>query len=224
MLCGAALPGALLVPTYVKYGLAGGTGDTPATVVFNAENLRKVMNPVEGILGRFLSFASFELPRFIGGNTARRLSFVREHLWLAPLVAFLTAVGVVQPALLVFLWFKRSHAERDWRAIKLTTLATLALLYALFIFSFRQPHSHTFYLTLPLAMLYSFYCWSPYLRRRGWQIFAAVVLACGVVFHAGLALDRRARTSLYTNRAAVQRALDELDYHVLGERREGSRY
>jgi hypothetical protein len=222
--CGAALPGALLIPTYLKYGLTGGTGDTPAVVVFNVDNLKRVLNPVEGILGRFLSFASFELPRLIGGNNAKRLSFVREHLWLAPFVAFLTAVGLIQPALLIVLWFKQSHPQRDWRAIKLLAAATLALLFALYLFSFRPPHSHTFYVTFPLAMLYSLYCWSPYLRRRGWQIFAAVFLACGVVFHVGLALDKRARTSLYTNRALVERAIDERDYHLLGERREGSRY
>jgi hypothetical protein len=224
MLCGAALPGALLVPTYLKYGLAGGTGDTPAAVVFNTVNLKKVLNPVEGILGRFLSFASFELPRFIGGNTVKRLSFVRAHLWLAPFVAFLTVVGLLQPALLIILWFKRAHAQRDWRAIKMLTLSALTLLYILFAFSFRQPHSHTFYLMLPLAMLYSFYCWSPYLARRRWQIFAAIILACGVVFHSALALDRRTRTSMYTNRAVVQSAITARDYHILGERREGARY
>jgi hypothetical protein len=224
MLCGAALPGALLVPTYIKYGLAGGTGDTAAVVVFNAENLQKVLNPVEGILGRFLSFASFELPRFIGRNNAERLSFVREHLWLAPFVALLTAVGLVQPALLVVLWFKKSHPQRDWRAIKMLALATLALLYALFLFSLRSPHSHTFYAMLPLAMLYGFYCWSPYLRQRGWQITAFVLLACGIIFHAGLALHRRAHDSMYTNRAMVQAAIDAHDYRLLGERREGSRY
>jgi hypothetical protein len=224
MLCGAALPGALLIPTYLRYGLAGGTGDTSAAVVFNAENLKKYLNPVEGILGRFLSLASFELPRFIGRNTSERLAFVRAHLWLAPFVAFLTVVGLLQPALLIILWFKRAHAQHDWRAIKLLTLSTLALLYALFLFSFRQPHSHTFYAMLPLAMLYAFYCWSPYLARRRWQICAAILLACGVVFHAALALDRRARTSLYANRAIVQSAITVRDYHILGERREGARY
>lgn len=224
MLCGAALPGALLIPTYLKFGLTGGTGDTPAVVVFNAENLKKVLNPVEGILGRFLSFASFELPRFIGNNYLKRLSFVRANLWLAPIVALLTVVGLVQPVVLIVLWFKRAHPQRDWRAIKMLTLATLALLYALFLFSFRQPHSHTFYAMLPLALLYSFYCWSPYLQQRRWQIAAFVILACGIVFDTGLALHRRAHDSMYTNRALPQQAIDTRDYHVLGERREGSRY
>jgi hypothetical protein len=182
------------------------------------------LNPVEGIPGRFLSFASFELPRFIGRNTVERLAFVREHLWLALFVLFLTIAGLTQPVLLIILWFKKHHEQKDWIAIKYLTLATLALLYALYLFSFRPPHSHTFYIVLPLAMLYSFYGWSPYLRRRGWQIFAAVVLVCGLIFHTGLAMHRRARTSMYTNRALVQRAIEARDYRILGERREGSRY
>ncbi|PYS91521.1 MAG: hypothetical protein DMF64_11790 [Acidobacteria bacterium] len=156
---GALVTGSLLVPTYLRYG----TGDTSQVVLFNLDNLRHYPNIIEGILGRFLSFARFELPRFIGGNTQQRLAFVREHLWLAPFVLFLTAVGIMQPIALVALWFKRWHEHKDWPAIKYLTLATVLLLYTLFLFSFRKPHSHTFYVLLPLAMIYSFYCWSPYL-------------------------------------------------------------
>lgn len=222
--CGAALTGALLLPTYLRYGFGGGAGDTPQVVVFNLDNLRHHLNPVEGILGRFLSFASFELPRFIGGNTQARLAFVRVHLWLAPFVAFLTATGLLQPVALLVLWFRRRHAHADWPAVKYLTAATLALLYLSFLFSFREPHSHTFYVTLPLAMLYSFYCWSPYLARRRWQIFAAVCLASGLVFHAGLALHNRAHHSLYMNRQLPQAAIEQRDYRLLGERRAGARY
>jgi hypothetical protein len=221
---GALLTGALLAPTYLRYGLTGGAGDTPQVVVFNVGNLKRHLNFIEGVLGRFLSFASYELPRFIGGNTHARLAFIHEHLWLAPFVAFLTAVGVLQPVALFALWFKRRHPLPDWAAIKYLTLATVALLYALFIFSFRQPHSHTFYVMLPLAMLYSFYCWYPYLLQRRWQICAAVVLVCGLVFHTALALHNRAHQSLYTNRALPQAAIERRDYRLLGERREGARY
>lgn len=224
MALGAALPGALLVPTYLKFGWSPGAGDTPSLVVMNWENLKRGINPVEGIPGRFLSFACFELPRFIGRNTAERLAFARSHLWLAPFAAVLTVAGIAQAASLAALFFRRAHPERDWRAIKLLALATLALLFTLFAFSYRAPHSHTFYATLPLSMLYAFYCWSPYLRRRGWQIFAAALLACGVVFHAGLALHRLTRDSVYTERARVRAAIEARDYRLVGERREGSRY
>ena len=221
---GALLVGSLLIPTYLRYGFSGGTGATAQVVVFNYDNLKRVLNPVEGILGRFLSFACFEVRRFIGGNTHARVQFVREHLWTAPFVIFLDIIGLTQPLVLVILWFKRKHVQRDWPAIKYLTAATLALLCVSFLFSFRQPHSHTFYVTLPLAMIYSFYCWSPYLARRRWQIFAAVLLACGLAFHVGVALHNRKHSSLYTNRAVPQAAIEQRDYHLLGERREGARY
>lgn len=221
---GAALPGALLVPTYLHYGVSGGAGDTNQLVSFNLDNLRHYPNIFEGILGRFLSFASFELLRFIGSHSAARFAFARAHLWLAPFVFTLALLGFLQLGALILLWFKRRHERADWPALKRLTLATVALLYALFLFSFRQPHAHTFYVTLPLAMLYSCYCWSPYLRRRRWQIFAAVFLACGLIFHTGLALYNRAHQSMYTNRQLPQAALDQKDYHLLGERRAGARY
>lgn len=222
--CGACITGAFVLPTYLKFGLRAGSGDTSAVVIFNAENLKQHLNLVEGILGRFLSFASFELPRFIGGNTHARLQFLREHLWLTPFVAFLTIIGILQPIALLLLWFRRRHAHSDWPAIKYLTLATLLLLYASFIFSFRDPHSHTFYVTLPLAMIYSFYCWSPYLIHRRWQIFAAIVIISGIIFHTGLALHNRAHHSLYLNRSIPQTAIETKDYHLMGERRTGARY
>ena len=72
---GALITGSFLVPTFLKYGLTGGMGSTNESVGFNSDNLWRHLNIVEGVLGRFLSFASFELPRFIGANTAARLSF-----------------------------------------------------------------------------------------------------------------------------------------------------
>ncbi len=221
---GAVITGSFLLPTFAKYGLTNGAGSTSEVVGFNARTLLKHLNPVEGILGRFLSFASFELPRFIGGNNGTRWQFMERHLWLVPVVVFVGLAGLLQPAALVALWFRREHRHAEWRALKYFTLSLLALLYVSFVFSFRAPHSHTFYVTLPVAMLYSLYCWSRYLEQRRWQRFAAVFLACGVVFHAGLALDNYRRKSMYVNRRIPAAAIEAKDYRILGERREGSRY
>src|SRR6185503_19785011 len=152
---GALITGSFLLPTFIKYGLAAGMGGTTQTVEFNSGNLWRHLNIVEGVLGRFLSFASFELPRFIGANTAARLAFIKENLWLIPFVAFLTVVGILQCIALLVLWFRKNHSQKDWKAVKYLTLATVVLLYFSFLFSMKAPVSHTFYVTLPLAMLYS---------------------------------------------------------------------
>jgi hypothetical protein len=221
---GAVITGCLLVPTFIKYGFAAGMGSTNETVGLNSENLFRHLNIVEGVLGRFISFASFELPRFIGGKTAARLAFMRQNLWLDPIVVFLTLVGILQCIALLVLWFRKNHAHKEWPAVKYFTLATVALLYFIFLFSVKAPLSHTFYITFPVAMLYSLYCWSEFLKKRGWQIFAKVFIVCGLVFHIGLAASNLRQVSIYREREKIVEAIRARDYRLLGERRTGSRY
>jgi len=221
---GALITGSFLLPTFIKYGLAAGMGSTNETVGLNSENLLRHLNIVEGVLGRFISFASFELPRFIGSNTAARLAFMRQNLWLVPFVVFLTLVGILQCIALLVLWFKRNHPHKDWKAVKYFTLATIALLYFSFLFSMKAPVSHTFYVTFPVAMLYSLYCWSEFLKRRGWQTFAKVFIVCGLIFDIGLAARNLRQVSLYRERDKIVEAIRAKDFRLLGERRAGSRY
>ena len=221
---GAALTGSFILPTYFKFGFAGGAGNTASVVQFNRENILSQWNVAEGILGRFLSLASYEVPRFLGGNTHLRLLFMKNNPWLIPFILFAGIVGVAQPIALLILWFRKNHSQRDWKAIKYLTLATVCLLYAGFAFSFRKPHSDTLIVTFPIVMLYSLYCWGEFLKRSRWQKFAAVFLICGIIFSAGLAYDNFRRRSLYLDRDTVKTAIETKNYHVLGERREGARY
>jgi len=221
---GAAITGSFLIPTFIKYGLAEGLGSTNESIGFNSANLWRQLTIVEGVLGRFLSFASFELPRFIGRNTATRLAFMGEKPWLIPFIAFLTVAGILQCVAMFVLWFRKKHAHQDWKAIKYFTLGTVVLLYLSFLFSMKSPVSHTFYVTFPVAMLYSFYCWSEFLKRRGWQKFAAVFLVCGIIFDIGLAATNLKQVSLYVDRSRVVEAIKARDYRLLGERRPGARY
>ena len=223
-MCGAIITGSFLVPTYLKYGLAGGMGGMNEVARINPHNLLEHLNVVEGVLGRFLSFASFELPRFIGNNTATRLAFVRANPWLIPFAIFLTVVGVLQSIALLILWFSKNHRQKDWRAIKFFTLWTVVLLYLSFLFSVKAPLSHTFYVTLPLSMLYSLYCWDEYLVKQRWRKFAAVVLICGIIFHLGLAVHNYSRVSIYVDRNKINEAIENKNYHLLDERRSGARY
>lgn len=222
--CGALLFGCLLAPTFMKYGLSNGSGGAGGMFAPNFGNAARVLNPVEGVPARFLSLASFELARFVGRNTAERLAFLRENLWLAPAAVLLGVVGLLQPAAMIALWFRRNEAREDWPRVKLLALLTVALLCALFLFTAKLPASHTFYVTFPVAALYGFYCWDAPLRRRGWRVFAAALLACGVVFHAGLAAHNFARVSLYADRRVPAAAVGAKNPSLLGGRRPGSAY
>lgn len=221
---GALVPLSLLIPTFVKYGWLVGLGGTNDSVGFNSANLLRHLNIVEGVLGRFLSFASFELPRFIGDNTATRLAFMNEHRWLGPFVVVLTIAGILQCVAMLVLWFRRNHPKEDWPALKYFTLATVVLLYLSFLFSIKAPVSHTFYVTFPVAMLYSLYCWSPFLSRPRWRKLAAGLLVCGLVFHIGLAMNNLRKVSVYIDRGKVSDAIKTEDYRKFGERRGGAHY
>ncbi len=221
---GAIIAGSFLIPTYVKYGFATGMGSTSDAVHLNWSNLRSYWNLPESILGRFLSLASFELPRFIGRDTGSRLALLKTNPWLIPFAVFLGVVGLLQPIALLVLWFRKKTNQADWRPVKYLTLFVLLLLYVSFLFSFRAPYSHTLYATFPVVMLYSIYCWADYLRRPGGRKFATVFLVAGIVFNLGLAVANLRRQSLYLDRARVQAAIDARDYHILGERRDGARY
>ncbi|MGH9927595.1 MAG: hypothetical protein ACREA9_00055, partial [Pyrinomonadaceae bacterium] len=104
------------------------------------------------------------------------------------------------------------------------TLGTVVLLYIVFLFSLKSPLSHTFYVTFPLAMLYSLYCWSEFLKKKRWQTFAKVFIVCGLIFHLGLAASNFKQVSIYREREKVADAIKAKDHRILGERRAGARY
>ena len=217
---GAAVSGSLLLPTYLKYGLASGSGGTAAALTLNKENLTAFW----GILIRTLSFASFEVPRLLGPHTTERLDFLKQEPWLIPFALFLFVVGTAQVAVLIVSWFFRDRAHDDWRAIKYLLLFTVCLLFVSFLFSIKPPQSNHLYVTLPIPMIYSLYCWNRFLKSKRWQMFAMVFIACGVIFHFGLALHNRPLISVYTQRALVESAIANQDYRILGERRPNTLY
>jgi amino acid transporter len=177
------------------------------------------------VIARFLSFASFEAPRFVGAGTEARLIFLREHWWAVPFVVFATLVGLAQAVVLFIALFRRDGpvradgASAGWGPVRRFTIAVLALVYLSFAFSVKSPSSHTFYVTLPLAMIYSFYVWEPLLARAAIQKLAIALLICGAVTHVAIAKDRVFKRSLYVDRPLVMRAIGEKNYKLLGERR-----
>lgn len=81
-----------VLPTFFKYGLINGAGGTDSNVRFNPDNLMEFLT----VLARFLSFASFELPRFTGPNTQARFEFLKQNLWITPFAVFVGIIGIIQ--------------------------------------------------------------------------------------------------------------------------------
>ena len=210
---GAVIPGVLLVPTLWVYGLrAGGTDQALRVEWVDPSKLFT-------IAARFLSFPSFEIARFLGRSTARRVYFISQHPWLAPFAVMVGLAGVVQPVLMALLWFKKGPGDPHWRPLKWMVLATIVVLYfSYFLASNKDPQAHAFYVTAPLAMLYAFHCFrhidSPRFRK-----VAAAVLVLGLAYHAGLAAARLGERSLYKNRRVVTAAIGTRVPEVFGHRR-----
>lgn len=218
---GALVPGLTLIPTLVKFGplaLAGGTG---ASMTLDWGHLLRLPE----VIARFLSFASFEAPRFVGAGTEARLIFLREHWWAVPFVVFATLCGLAQAVVLFIALFRRdgrlraNDASASWDPVRRFTIAVLALVYLSFAFSVKSPSSHTFYVTLPLAMIYSFYVWQTLLTSAAIRKLAIALLISGAVTHVAIAKDRVFKRSLYVDRPLVMRAIAEKNYKLLGERR-----
>ena len=209
---GAALPGSLLLPTLLAHGLLAGAAERSVQLQWLAPWT------LVTIAARFLSFASFEVVLFLGLSTARRLYFLGQHPWLAPLLAVLALAGVAQPVAMIGLWFRNSSQHPQWRAVKWLALATILLIYLSYFFSVKEPNAHAFHVVAPLAMIYAFYCFdlvdSPRARR-----VAAVLLLIGVVYHAGLAAARMPLLSLYRNRSVAAAAVRAKVPQMLGHRR-----
>jgi len=111
-----------------------------------------------------------------------------------------------------------------WTGVKALAAATILLTWTAFLFTIREPWSLTFYLALPVAFLYSLYCYAWFLKGRWWLALAALVLVSGVVTQTALAWRSYHERSLYIDREAPAEAISERDYRLLGERRPGALY
>jgi hypothetical protein len=214
LLVGAIPSGIFLLPTFLKFGFSNGAGHTGTLLKLNLDNIKSFFT----ILFRFLSLSSFELPRFIGANTASRLAFFQSELWIVPFGLFLLLAGWIQPLLMLFQSFLKKNPKADWKAVWLLVFGSVFFIYVSFWFTSKEPAAHTFYLFLPLAMLYSFYCLEDWLQEKRWRTLAKIFLVCGLIYNIGLALNRLPTHSLYKNRDIVVLAIAQNNYHLLGEK------
>ena len=223
---GAACTGLTLVPTLSRYGITA--GGVEQTVLFLPQGPGMLLT----ILARFLSFPSLETNRFLGLDTAERLMFLWRQPWVLPFAALATIVGVIQPVAMVVAWFRRSDGAARWVRIRWLVVASVCGTYASFFFSVRGPLAHTFYVLFPVAAVYAAYVWRAFaVSSHGvhgsnrWYTawgprIAAASLVSGLFMHAGLAIDRAPRRSLYLDRPLVDAAITTPNDRFLGDRRD----
>jgi hypothetical protein len=205
-LVGAAPLAALLLPTYLKYGLNRGAGGFHLFEPFNLQNFLAFFT----ILGRFFSIPCFETLRYIGSA------------WLVMPGLFMVLMGWAQPlALFILGWFK-DEKHRDFRTLSKVVLFAFLTVWVSFWFTSKEPLAHIYYILMPLLAVYSLYIWSRWAPRRGWRLFALACIMANLWFQSGFMVRMWKTQSLYTDRGRVLKAIQAKDYRILGERRPGS--
>jgi hypothetical protein len=218
---GALVPGLLLIPTLVRYGVLTGSGGISRNLHPHGVNPWILVTT----LARLLSFASLEIARFIGTDGAKRYDFFRRHVWLVPLAAIVWAVGVIQP-----LWmladavrFSRprvlSIAPQKWTALRRLVASSVLVVYASYWLVMEPPQAHAFYALAPLALVFAAFWWAQIDSPRA-RMLAGGALGLNVCFHAGLAWAQGSELSLYTNRAPVAAAIALKQPEMFAHRRD----
>ena len=198
LLLGCATTGALLVPTLLLHDPIA-IASTRVAIRFNPINARDLGS----IVAKFLSFASYELPRFIGSNNRMRMAWLTADWRVAPFAFFAVGVGLLQPIAFLVLWFRRREDAPGWTGVKALAAATVLITWFIFLFTVREPWALTFYLVFPMAFLYSLYCYAVFLKGRFWLSLAALALVSGLVTQTALARRNLVDRSRYPERGSL---------------------
>ncbi len=261
---------ALIVPTYIKFGLARGNVAGGFAVPFNWANVKEFWT----ILARYLSLVCFEMPRFIGEDNKSRFDFLAsQHPYLLFPGALLWVIGLLQPFLLAAFWFRElrlrfhwlfwalflgliillvasgpgdavktlfltlgimtitlalglwtGHLQPEkvgpqWKELNLLLSIVFAMVYFSFWFTVKLPLSHIYFLFFPLLMTYSCYCWMCFKEKKVWCLAAKSFVILGVIFQVGYAVAVEPQDSIYPHWRSMKQAIDQKNYHLMGERR-----
>ncbi len=206
----------LLLPDYHFFRDVSGL-----SAAFNPYNFGKFFT----ILVQFLAMVCFEMPRFIGKHTVDRSQFLLQHWSLVP-GFFLWLFGFLQVLVLMVFGFDSRNPRVGWDPIRLLVGGTFLLIFTGLVLTAKSPDINTFYEMQPVVMIYSLYvwerCWSNVWARRVLWVFVAAVW----IFQAGyLRVQIDQKESFYSiHHDNIVRAIQEKNYRILGERREGSFY
>ncbi len=213
-LCSGIIVGSLLlIPTIIS-GEFNSAGNLHDNVLLNRNNIGNLPT----ILARMLSFSSYEIPYMLGEDNPVRMAVIRENPWMAPFTVILLVAGMVQVVFYIISFFLKNKAE-GWHSIRWITLGAVIIVYLSFFFSVKGPSSHTYYVLMPLIMLYSFYCYNNLMRwPTAVKKAAVVLLLSGVVFHAGVG-KYYFGLSIYPKRLVIEKAIKTKDYSKVGLRR-----
>ncbi len=213
---------ALLIPTFAVYGFSTGKDVHGFATGFNWNNAKDIF----GTLARYLSIASFEMPRFIGEHTNERIQYLLTSPLLAVPGFLLWLSGYIQPALMIGFWFVPEIPLRRWKPMKWLGLGAFLLLYGCFLFSPDMAASFRIVLFYPVIMLYSLYVYDYLAINPIWHKIGLAFILCVVLFQAGYTMKNiQTNNSIYARQKnQMAQAIDQKNFALLSPRRPDSLY
>jgi hypothetical protein len=212
---GAATTASLIVPTFLTFGQHGGGGTGQNIDIHWRDPISTFVKTV----ARLLSFASYEINRFVlGTGGARGYVYLAEHWWIVPVAALVLVAGILHPLWMAATAFRRSTALPQWPAVRWVAVATALGVTASFHFVMEPAQARSYFVVAPVAMLYAAYCWA-FIDSRRWRRIAAVVLTANVIFQIAQAVERFHGPSLYLARPVIAEAIRQSRPEILGYRR-----
>jgi len=213
---------ALIIPTYIHYGFRTAHDLNGSACVVNMKCVKSLFD----VLGRYFSFSCFELPRFIGEHTPQRLSYLLGDPLITIPGFFLWLAGILQGLVMLFMWFKKDHPRGDWKQIKILSISVFLILYLSFWFSVREPFAYRIYESLPISMIYSFYCWDFLSRYKPMRILGTLFIICALYFQSIYIYKEHLKKEsvFYQCNEKVANALKANDFRLLADRRPGTLY
>jgi hypothetical protein len=214
VVAGLLLFGSLLLPTFVVYGMGGGSGGT-------LRNLRPHWVSPDVLLSslaRLFSFASLEIWRFIGTGGGNRTIFLFRHLWMVPLTVVVWAAGIWQPFWMLREWFRTQSPHAGWQTLRWLVAGSVVLVYVSFWFVLEPPQAHSLYVLAPVAFMFAAYCWT-FVDSPRWRRIAGAILAANVAFHVGQAWIHAPEKSIFRNREVVAAAIRTKQPQLFAHRR-----
>ncbi|HEY6171937.1 MAG TPA: hypothetical protein VIX80_06745, partial [Candidatus Kapabacteria bacterium] len=142
-----------------------------------------------------------------------------DHIWAAPFTIFLAVMGVVQALFLLYKFIMVRKSVGMNKKITYFTLLSFLLFYCSSLFSSVAPPSHAAVLFFPVVAIYSLYAYSELLTKVWVQRTAIIVFISAIIMYSAIGWKNYQTISIYQDRGRVERALDQKEYKIVGERR-----
>ncbi|MDP4218940.1 MAG: hypothetical protein Q8896_00740 [Bacteroidota bacterium] len=215
-IAGCITTASLLLPTLATYGIASGRGKSVSAMAeFHPEHFAAFFK----LLGVYLGYACFDQNRFRSLGEADSAAFAAAYPWAVPCIVILLVTGFIQALWLLLCFFRKSNGDSKRRGITNIAISGFLLFFISTLFSMIIPPSHAAVLFFPLMIIYALEAYQEPMKKKWVRIWMYSAFGAAVIFYTANGLYRYYNVSMYKNRDAVVKALEQDNYKLVGLRR-----